>query len=1354
MLASGLLALAMVGSAEAATWTVTAVDDANDGYCGAGHCSLREAIESASPGDRIVFDFGGLSWPYTIQLDSVLEVNAPGLTIDGFDCTGCAGVTPNSSAANAGLNMILGVQILGNATSGDPVLIVDAAGVQLSGLNIAGGGGSGLEVSADNVTAQGLMIGTDLSGSYSIGNGDAGVTVLGASGFTLVDSLVSGNGGSGLYAAGGVSDLVVENCIIGLGVEALNTVPNGGHGVHVMSFAGATVQRPRIGTVGAGNVISGNNDDGVRFEGDVEGQNASGSASYGLISGNWIGTDGEGIQSLGNGGNGIALIASAGGSSALWLTDNVVGGSGLSGIRLQGVQDSVLRNNQVGVSGANVVSNSDDGVTVLSGIPATQDLTIGGVGPAEANTIANNGMDGIRVQTTNQYTVERVTISGNSMHGNAGLGIDLEAATSGDGPLSPPMNNCVPNGAMGNNGIGAPEVTEATISGDSVELRGFGCAGATVEIFESDGDTSGYGEPMTYVDSVEVGSTGDWFYGAVGSSLAEGAILTFTQTTAAGSTSEASAWIGLGGGCDADGDGHLAQGTCGGDDCDDGNPEVNPDKAEELCTMVDEDCDPDTPDAPDEDDDGSTECDGDCDDGYGETYPGAPELCDGLDNDCDGEKPEEEDADDDDVMICQGDCDDTDAAIGPFAEEICGDGIDQDCDDLDPGCGDQDKDGDGSPAGLDCNDDDASVFPGASEVCDVEDVDHDCDGVLSQDEIDCWPNPILNCSHGGSTAPTWLALVFVAPLLLRRRRSLLVLALLLLPVMANAQSAQSVRQAAYARAELDEGDFERALRSAESALVLSPDYGEAMFLKALAYEGLGELDLAKSTLESYLESVDALERDPDAEPALARITDAMKRGGPGLARERDVLVIEATPELLASYRRRVEAALKRGDCRRAQQASRELTRAAPDEAAGWRMAGDAARCDNQVRSAAMAYRRFQALGGEDRKVDAVLEALSSDLASLTVKLALEAAKVEPLVTVETGGEILQPVEAAGGRYTFHDLPPGGQAVVHATARGMKRVERAVTVPGPGEGWELELETEVVGIGALRASEYDDTTLTVRFFDGGRFYDLPPERDMPASAAELVVRIKGEHGQVDVPVTVAAAGVTAFDVGAYEPASLTVTNLPRGATVRVFVEGPEGLPAETLRVTSRRHQELHASGIPIVSPQRFRNLVGGAGGVFVAHPNYGEAAMKVFLAPGSVNALEFNPSLLPDRPTATEQEALLAALQEDGKRKTERIRGEVSVDPQVAVPLGVTIGAGIAAGVLWGAAAGNAATARQIRDEAIGQSPEGVSAARDEYDQRLNRERGAFVGAVALSATAVVGLTFTIAFGARKKAGSK
>ena len=177
----------------------------------------------------------------------------------------------------------------------------------------------------------------------------------------------------------------------------------------------------------------------------------------------------------------------------------------------------------------------------------------------------------------------------------------------------------------------------------------------------------------------------------------------------------------------------------------------------------------------------------DCDDEEAAIHPGAEEVCDLLDDDCDGDVPADElDVDGDGFGICHGDCDDDRANAYPGHPEIC-DGLDNDCDGVEDNDLDTDVDGDGhltvdscaSPAD-DCDDNDAAVFPGAEEACDDE-RDNDCDGAVDLEDPACdgWEPPIgedeyvgysCACDAGVEEGRTALILLPALALLITTRR--------------------------------------------------------------------------------------------------------------------------------------------------------------------------------------------------------------------------------------------------------------------------------------------------------------------------------------------------------------------------------------------------------------------------------------------------------------------------------------------------------------------------------------------------------------------------------------------------------
>jgi tetratricopeptide (TPR) repeat protein len=130
----------------------------------------------------------------------------------------------------------------------------------------------------------------------------------------------------------------------------------------------------------------------------------------------------------------------------------------------------------------------------------------------------------------------------------------------------------------------------------------------------------------------------------------------------------------------------------------------------------------------------------------------------------------------------------------------------------------------------------------------------------------------------------------------------LVVLALLLPAAAQAQSAtekEARRQLEFAKTEVGQHNYEKALASADSALRLHPALYEAFVFKALAYEGLGDAAKAEGYLVAYSDLAAGPGMLPEAGEALDRLRTTEVAAGNATVGDPTV-VTTALPDLQTS----------------------------------------------------------------------------------------------------------------------------------------------------------------------------------------------------------------------------------------------------------------------------------------------------------------------------------------------------------------------------------------------------------------------------------------------------------------------
>lgn len=265
-----------------------------------------------------------------------------------------------------------------------------------------------LGASSSGNIVKGNFIGVGRDGSANRGNTIDGVDIDQAINNTIGGTtpnernIISGNGFVGVRIQGsGATGNTVQGNFIGTTADGSGALGNSSNGVGIADVAsntvGGTTATP--GT-GAGNVISGNNSEGV---------NIFGAASTGnTVAGNIIGLNSAGTTELGNSSFGVQIFGSDSNTIGGVTTShrNVISGNSSNGIRLASADNNLIKANFIGTNAAGTaaIPNLAGGVTL--GILCSNNI-IGGATAPERNVISGNTTEGVEIRS-----------SGNSVFGN------------------------------------------------------------------------------------------------------------------------------------------------------------------------------------------------------------------------------------------------------------------------------------------------------------------------------------------------------------------------------------------------------------------------------------------------------------------------------------------------------------------------------------------------------------------------------------------------------------------------------------------------------------------------------------------------------------------------------------------------------------------------------------------------------------------------------------------------------------------------------------------------------------------------------------------------------------------------
>jgi hypothetical protein len=497
----------------AAVCMVTSITDSGPG-------TLRQCLEDAVAGDTITFDAGVFppTSPATISLSNPLPwIITDSLTIDASD----VGVILDGSRLLSGTGFVIwdahgvkiqglqivyfpdsGVGIAGAATNtvigGDRFT---GSGLLGQGNLISGNGKAGIWLEDTGTTGNqilGNFIGTDADGTTALKNLENGIFI----GFGASNNVIGGTtpGAGNLISGNGDQGIQIQNVdttgnqIRGnfIGTDVAGAAALGNLSNGILINFGASNNVVGGTAPGAGNLISGNTVDGIL----LSGQGTAGNQ----ILGNFIGTDVAGTSALGNLRMGVFIDSAAsnnilGGNTI--GTRNLIGGNEAIGILLQkpGTTGNQVLGNYIGtdVTGTTALGNFQDGIIISFG--ATNNI-VGGTAPGAGNLISGNGNDGIRIQNSGT--------TGNQVLGNF-IGTDASGAVA-LGNLQ--IGIVILAGASNNIVGGSTSAARNLVSGNDgggIWLQGAGTASNTIQGNFVGTDVTGTGALGNLDEGIQIG---------------------------------------------------------------------------------------------------------------------------------------------------------------------------------------------------------------------------------------------------------------------------------------------------------------------------------------------------------------------------------------------------------------------------------------------------------------------------------------------------------------------------------------------------------------------------------------------------------------------------------------------------------------------------------------------------------------------------------------------------------------------------------------------------------------------------------------------------------------------------------